>query len=102
MLLVGYDEGVGPSLYFIDYMASMQKLDFGSHGYGGAFCNRWAPCAPARPVRQPSRAAPRVRTLLTLPRALAVCWTRTGMRTLARRRAWSCSSGALPRSRNVS
>jgi hypothetical protein len=26
-----------PSLYFIDYMASMQKCDFGAHGYGGYF-----------------------------------------------------------------
>jgi len=39
MLLVGYDEGVGPSLYFLDYLASMQKLDYASHGYGGFFCN---------------------------------------------------------------
>ena len=39
MLLVGYDESVGPSLYFLDYMASMQKLDYASHGYGGFFCN---------------------------------------------------------------
>ena len=29
MLLAGFDEGVGPSLYFIDYLASMQKLDLG-------------------------------------------------------------------------
>ena len=39
MLLAGYDEGVGPSLYFIDYLASMQKLDKGAHGYAGFFCN---------------------------------------------------------------
>merc|ERR1711935_558545 len=39
MLLVGYDEGVGPSLYFLDYLASMRKLDYASHGYGGFFCN---------------------------------------------------------------
>merc|ERR1712070_741824 len=39
MLLAGYDEGVGPSLYFIDYLASMQKLDKGAHGYCGFFCN---------------------------------------------------------------
>jgi len=25
--------------YFMDYMASMQKLDKGGHGYGGMFCN---------------------------------------------------------------
>ena len=39
MLLAGFDEGVGPSLYFIDYLASMQKLDKGAHGYCGFFCN---------------------------------------------------------------
>jgi 20S proteasome alpha/beta subunit len=47
MLLVGYDEGVGPSFYFLDYLASMQKLDYGSHGYGGFFCNRCALCRPS-------------------------------------------------------
>jgi len=25
--------------YFIDYLASMQKIDKGGHGYGGMFCN---------------------------------------------------------------
>jgi len=39
MLLGGFDEGVGPSLYFIDYLASMQKIDKGAHGYAGFFCN---------------------------------------------------------------
>ena len=39
MLLCGFDEGKGPSLYFIDYLASMQKLDKGAHGYCGFFCN---------------------------------------------------------------
>mmetsp|Transcript_50113 Transcript_50113/g.99821 ORF Transcript_50113/g.99821 Transcript_50113/m.99821 type:complete len:199 (-) Transcript_50113:190-786(-) len=39
MLLGGYDEDAGPSLYFIDYLASMQKLDKGAHGYAGFFCN---------------------------------------------------------------
>jgi len=39
MLLGGYDEGEGPSLYFIDYLASMQKLDKGAHGYAGFFVN---------------------------------------------------------------
>jgi len=39
MLLGGYDADVGPSLYFIDYLASMQKLDKGAHGYAGFFVN---------------------------------------------------------------
>lgn len=37
MLLVGYDEGVGASLYHIDYMGGMHKMNYGSHGYGGFF-----------------------------------------------------------------
>jgi len=39
MLVGGFDEEAGPSLYFIDYLASMQKIDKGGHGYGGMFCN---------------------------------------------------------------
>ena len=33
MLVGGYDEAAGPSLYFIDYLASMQKLDKASPPY---------------------------------------------------------------------
>jgi 20S proteasome subunit beta 4 len=39
MLLAGWDEDAGPSLYFLDYLASMQKLDNAAHGYGGFFVN---------------------------------------------------------------
>ena len=39
MLLGGWDEDAGPSLYFLDYLSSMQKLDKASHGYGGFFVN---------------------------------------------------------------
>merc|ERR1712137_723531 len=44
-LLAGYDEDVGPSLYFLDYLASCQKLDKAAHGYAGMFVNRRARCA---------------------------------------------------------
>lgn len=37
MLLAGYDEEMGASLYYIDYLASMQKVPFGAHGYGAYF-----------------------------------------------------------------
>jgi 20S proteasome subunit beta 4 len=37
LLLAGYDEGEGASLYFIDYLASLQKLPFACHGYAGHF-----------------------------------------------------------------
>jgi len=39
MLLAGFDADVGPSLYFIDYLASMQQIKFGAMGYAGFFTN---------------------------------------------------------------
>mmetsp|Transcript_9538 Transcript_9538/g.32514 ORF Transcript_9538/g.32514 Transcript_9538/m.32514 type:complete len:197 (+) Transcript_9538:121-711(+) len=38
LLLAGYDEGVGPQLYWCDYLAAMQKVNFGVHGYAAYFC----------------------------------------------------------------
>jgi 20S proteasome subunit beta 4 len=39
ILLAGYDEKDGTaSLYFLDYMASLQKVQFGAHGYASSFC----------------------------------------------------------------
>merc|ERR1711907_352271 len=38
LLLAGYDEQDGPSLYFLDYLASMQKVPYAAHGYAGYFC----------------------------------------------------------------
>ena len=37
LLLAGFEEEVGPSLYFIDYLSSMQKVPYGAHGYGSYF-----------------------------------------------------------------
>lgn len=37
ILLGGYDDNKGPSLYFMDYMASLHAVDKGAHGYGGYF-----------------------------------------------------------------
>ena len=38
-LLGGYDVADGTSsLYFLDYMASLQKVNYGCQGYAGAFC----------------------------------------------------------------
>ena len=37
MILVGYDEDAGPSLYHIDYLGGMHKMNYGAHGYGGFF-----------------------------------------------------------------
>lgn len=37
IILAGYDKGVGPSLYFIDYIASLHKVDRAAFGYGSYF-----------------------------------------------------------------
>ena len=37
VLSLSYDEGCGPSLYFIDYMASLAKVNFGAQGYAANF-----------------------------------------------------------------
>lgn len=37
LLLAGYDEKEGPQLYYMDYLASVAKVDYAAHGYGGYF-----------------------------------------------------------------
>lgn len=37
LLLAGYDDETGPELYWMDYLASMLKVPFATHGYGGMF-----------------------------------------------------------------
>lgn len=37
MLIAGYDDANGPELYFMDYLASLQKVPFAAHGYGSFF-----------------------------------------------------------------
>jgi len=36
LLLAGYDKN-GPALYFMDYLASMHKMNYAVHGYAGYF-----------------------------------------------------------------
>jgi len=38
LLLGGYDEGEGSSLFWMDYFGTMQKMNFGAHGYAANFC----------------------------------------------------------------
>ncbi|KAL7207424.1 hypothetical protein ACSBR1_029390 [Camellia fascicularis] len=35
--LAGYDKEIGPSLYYIDYIASLHKFDKAAFGYGSYF-----------------------------------------------------------------
>jgi len=37
LLMAGYDKEDGPSLYFLDYLASCNKMPFAIHGYGSLF-----------------------------------------------------------------
>ncbi|CAM8988365.1 hypothetical protein QQ045_007382 [Rhodiola kirilowii] len=37
ILMAGYDKDIGPSMYYIDYIATMHKLDKGAFGYGSYF-----------------------------------------------------------------
>jgi 20S proteasome subunit beta 4 len=37
-LLGGYDDKAGASLYFLDSMASLQKIPYGAQGYASSFC----------------------------------------------------------------
>ena len=38
ILLGGYDDKNGASLYFLDYLASLQKVKYGCQGYASMFC----------------------------------------------------------------
>ncbi|XP_031475650.1 proteasome subunit beta type-2-A-like [Nymphaea colorata] len=38
ILLAGYDKETGPSLYYIDYIATLHKIQKGAFGYGSYFC----------------------------------------------------------------
>ena len=37
LLIAGYDVGVGPSLYFLDYLGALHRVNCGAHGYASYF-----------------------------------------------------------------
>lgn len=37
LLIAGYDKTEGPALYYMDYLASLNKIPFAAHGYGSFF-----------------------------------------------------------------
>ena len=39
LMLAGYDDKVGPSLYLIDYLGSMHSMNMAGTGYGKHFSN---------------------------------------------------------------
>ena len=36
LLIAGFDEGAGPSLYWMDYLATMHSMNIAGTGYGNA------------------------------------------------------------------
>lgn len=36
-LFASFDSTEGPALYYLDYLGTMQKMQFGAHGYGATF-----------------------------------------------------------------
>jgi 20S proteasome subunit beta 4 len=38
IILAGFDKDVGASMYYIDYIATLHKIDKGAFGYGSYFC----------------------------------------------------------------
>ena len=37
LLIAGFDAGVGPSLYFLDYLGALHRVNTGAHGYASYF-----------------------------------------------------------------
>ena len=37
VLIAGWDDDTGPSLYFLDYLATLHKQNTAAHGYGAFF-----------------------------------------------------------------
>lgn len=44
LLVAGFDEGPGASLYWVDYLATLHRVNTGGTGYGegGVCCCKWA------------------------------------------------------------
>ena len=40
LLLAGWDEKAGPSLYLIDYLGTMHDMNMAGTGYGALLCSR--------------------------------------------------------------
>ena len=43
LLLAGYDDATGPSLYWMDYLATLNQINTGGTGYGGKHAHALAP-----------------------------------------------------------
>ena len=43
LLVAGYDEDAGAELYWLDYLATMHKMNIAGTGYGELLCHKIAP-----------------------------------------------------------
>jgi len=94
-LLAGYDDDVGPSLYFLDYLASCQKLDKAAHGYAGFFVNslldtHWKPGlteSEALDLLELCFAEIQKRFMVSMPNFLIKVVDKNGTRVVERKKA---------------
>jgi 20S proteasome alpha/beta subunit len=90
LLLGGFDEKDGASLYFIDYMGSMQKLNFGAQGYAANFTlsifdreyKEGLSLAEAEEILEKAKKELAVRFLISQPKWIMKVVDKDGVRTL--------------------
>lgn len=95
LLIAGWDEGAGPSLYFMDYMAALHKMNCASHGYGGYFVlslldREWRPnmsLEDAVTLADKGIAEIRSRLVVAPPNFVIKVVDKDGARVLAHRRS---------------
>jgi len=91
ILLAGHDASVGPSLYFLDYLASLQQVKFGCHGHASNFLlsifdREWKEglsLEEARGVVDKCIAELQTRFLISQPKFLIKVVDENGIRTLS-------------------
>ncbi len=90
LLLGGFDEKDGASLYFMDYLGSMQKLNFGAQGYAANFTlsifdreyKEGLTLAEAEEILEKAKKELAVRFLISQPKWIMKVVDKDGVRTL--------------------
>ena len=95
LLLAGFDQEAGPSLFFLDYMGTQHKMCCAAHGYGGSFVlslfdKAWRPgmsVDEAVAVCDAAIAEVRCRLVVAPPSYIIKIVDKDGARVLAERRS---------------
>lgn len=95
LLVAGYDKGVGPSLYWLDYLATLHKVNTGGTGYGSYFTlslfdKLWHPDlteAEALSMMEKGIEEVRRRLVVAAPKFLVKVVDKDGVRTVAELKA---------------